>query len=63
MDPRKAQWNAMTVQQWINQIKTHWPTREKFDEFITKRKLKKEADLEQAEGGGKDEPKKDDKKK
>ncbi|MBL8754845.1 MAG: hypothetical protein JNK15_16185 [Planctomycetes bacterium] len=63
MDPRKAQWNAMTVQQWINQIKTHWPTREKFDEFITKRKAKKTAELEQAEGGGTEEPKKDDKKK
>jgi hypothetical protein len=62
MDPRKAQWNAMTVQQWINQIKVHWPTREKFDEFITKRKAKKTAELEQAEGGGGEE-KKDEKKK
>ncbi len=62
MDPRKAQWNAMTVQQWINQIKTHWPTREKFDEFITKRKLKKDAELEQ-EGVGEKEEKKDEKKK
>ncbi|HZN38360.1 MAG TPA: hypothetical protein VFD82_06130 [Planctomycetota bacterium] len=49
MDPRKAQWNAKTVREWVNAVKKEWPTREKFDEFITKRKAKKEAELE---GGG-----------
>ena len=49
MDPRKAQWNAKTVQQWVQAIKVQWPTREKFDDYITKRKAKKEAELE---GGG-----------
>jgi hypothetical protein len=56
MDPRKAQWNAKTVREWVNAVKAQWPTRDKFDEFITKRKAKKDAELE---GGGE---KKDEKK-
>jgi hypothetical protein len=52
MDPRKAQWNAKTVREWVNAVKAQWPTRDKFDEFITKRKAKKEAELE---GGGREE--------
>jgi len=46
MDPRKAQWNAMTVQQWLAGAKAQWPTREKFDAYIAARKQKKEAELE-----------------
>ncbi len=49
MDPRKAQWNAQTVQQWlsgVNNEKALWSTREKFDEYIAKRKAKKDAELE-----------------
>src|SRR5262245_15976448 len=56
MDPRKAQWNSKTVSQWVQAIKVQWPTREKFDDYIAKRKAKKEAELE---GGGE---KKDEKK-
>lgn len=58
MDPRKAQWNAKTVREWIQAVKVQWPTREKFDEYITKRKAKKEAELEG--GGEKKEEKKGD---
>ena len=46
MDPRMAQYNAMTVKEWINAVKNQWPTREKFDEFIARRKAKKEAEME-----------------
>ena len=56
MDPRKAQWNAKTVKEWIGAVKVQWPTREKFDDFIAKRKANKDAELE---GGGE---KKDEKK-
>ena len=49
MDPRKAQWNARTVREWVQAVKVQWPTREKFDDYIAKRKAKKEAELE---GGG-----------
>jgi hypothetical protein len=61
MDPRKAQWNAMTVQQWLNALRGEgpWTTREKFDTYVAKRKAKKEAELEQEMGGGE---KKDEKK-
>ena len=67
MDPRMAQWNAMTVQQWLNSIRGEgpWTTREKFDAYVAKRKAKKEAELEQESGGGggeKKDPKKDPKK-
>jgi hypothetical protein len=51
MDPRKAQWNAQTVAQWIGGVEKQWPTQEKFDEFIAKRKLKKEKELEGEENG------------
>lgn len=57
MDPRKAQWNAKTVREWVQAVKAQWPTREKFDDFITKRKAKKDAELEG--GGEKKEEKKD----
>lgn len=62
MDPRMAQWNAMTVQQWLNSVRGEgpWTSREKFDAYVAKRKAKKEAELEQEMGGGgekkKDEP-------
>jgi len=61
MDPRKAQWNAMTVAQWQGGIKAQWPTREKFAEFIKNRKAKRDAELEGDKGLEGD--KKDDKKK
>lgn len=63
MDPRKAQWNAMTVQQWHNAVKQFWPTEEKFKEYITNRKAKKDAELEsELKGGGTTPPKTDPKK-
>lgn len=46
MDPRKAQWNAMTVKEWLRAVQQQWPTREKFDEYLKARKAKKEAELE-----------------
>jgi hypothetical protein len=56
MDPRKAQWNAMTVQRWQDGVRAWWPTKEKFDEYIQKRKAKKDAELdENTKDGGKDE--------
>lgn len=51
MDPRKAHWNARTVQEWLRGVQTQWSTREKFDEYVAKRKARKEAELE---GEGKD---------
>ena len=54
MDPRMAQWNARTVEQWLNSIRGEgpWTTREKFDAYVAKRKAKKEAELEAEMGGG-----------
>jgi hypothetical protein len=46
IDPRKAQWNATTVDKWIQGVKIQWPTKEKFDEYIKNRKAKKDAELE-----------------
>jgi hypothetical protein len=62
MDPRKAQWNAMTVSQWQLGIKAQWPTREKFAEYIKNRKAKRDAELE-GKGDKLEDEKKDDKKK
>lgn len=67
MDPRKAQWNAMTVSQWQLGIKAQWPTREKFAEFIKNRKARRDAELEgkdaleddKKKGDKKDPPKKE----
>jgi hypothetical protein len=56
MDPRKASWNAKTVKGWIDGVNAQWQTRDKFDDYITKRKAKKDAEVE---GGG---DKKDEKK-
>lgn len=50
MDPRMAQYNAMTVKVWIDSVKAQWPTREKFDDFVKHRKERKEAELEGREG-------------
>lgn len=50
MDPRMAQYNAKTVQVWIDAVKLQWPTREKFVDFIQHRKERKEAELEGREG-------------
>ena len=61
MDPRKAQWNARTVQQWLQGVASQWPTREKFDEYIRARKAKKDAELEGETGDGKDKEKPKDK--
>jgi hypothetical protein len=61
MDPRMAQWNARTVEQWLNSLRGEgpWTSREKFDTYVAKRKAKKESELEQEGGGtGKEEPKK-----
>ena len=55
MDPRIAQWNSMTVAQWQAGVRTQWPTREKFAEYIKNRKAKKDAELE---GDKPEEPKK-----
>lgn len=46
MDPRMAQYNAMTVKVWLDSVRTQWPTQEKFDAFIARRKEKKDAELE-----------------
>jgi hypothetical protein len=46
MDPRKAQFNAMTVPEWQRGVKQFWPNKEKFDEYIKNRKAKKDAELE-----------------
>jgi hypothetical protein len=68
MDPRKAHYNALTVQEWQRAVKVQWPTKEKFDEYIKNRKLKKDSELETEMGdkpdpkGKKEEPKKDEKK-
>lgn len=70
VDPRKAHYNALTVQEWQRAVKQQWPTKEKFEEYVKARKLKKETELETELGGGekkdepkkKEEPKKDDKK-
>lgn len=55
LDPRIAKWNADSVQQWLNGAQTQWPSKAKFDEYITKRKAKKDAEVEEGdkEGGGK----------
>jgi len=50
MDPRMAQYNAMTVKVWLDSVKSQWPTREKFDDFLNHRKARKEAELEGREG-------------
>ena len=63
MDPRKAQWNALTVAQWQAGVKSWWPTREKFDEFVKNRKLKKDAELEGDKVDPDAKPKPDEKKK
>lgn len=65
VDPRKAHYNAMTVQEWQRAVKTQWPTKEKFEEYIKARKLRKEAELEGEMGGekkGEPEKKKEEKK-
>jgi hypothetical protein len=57
IDPRKAQWNSMTVKNWHDAIKSRWDTQEKFDTFIKNRKAKKDADLEgETKGAGAGEP-------
>lgn len=55
LDPRIAKWNADSVQQWLNGAQAQWPSKAKFDEYITKRKAKKDAEVEEGdkEGGGK----------
>ena len=52
MDPRKAQFNALTVQEWQRGVKQFWPTKEKFEEYIKNRKAKKDAELEGDTGKG-----------
>ena len=64
MDPRKAQWNAMTVAEWQKAVTTFWPTKEKFEQFVRERKAKRDAELNPEgkdaprdppkDGGGKD---------
>lgn len=50
VDPRKAQFNALTVQEWQRGVKQFWPTKEKFEEYIKNRKAKKDAELEGDKG-------------
>ena len=46
LDPRIAQWDALTVERWIAGALAQWPTKAKFDEYIVKRRAKKDAELD-----------------
>jgi hypothetical protein len=48
VDPRKSQWNAMTVKAWLDSAEKWWPTKEKYEEALKKKKAQREA--EDAEG-------------
>ena len=49
LDPRIAQWDAMTVEKWVDAVKQEWPTKAKWDAYIADRKAKKDKELEEGD--------------
>jgi hypothetical protein len=49
LDPRIAQWDALTVEKWIGGAKTQWPSKAKWDEFIANKKAKKDKELDEGD--------------
>jgi hypothetical protein len=49
LDPRIAQWDAMTVEKWMGCAKNQWSSKAKWDEYIADRKARKDKELEEGD--------------